>query len=352
MITAARPIPEADLAAILEQTRDLWEDARDERILITGGTGFLGAWLLESFRYIHRKLGLRTQATVLSRRPEVFQAKMPHLFDFGGIELIQGDVRDFTFPEGEFKYVIAGATEASAKQLAEDPGEMFSTILKGMERTLEFAVSHSTKRLLQTSSGAVYGKQPSDVVTLAEDYVGAPDPMQWKSVYGEGKRVSELMCALAERLHGIEQVSARIYAQGGPHLPLDIHFALGNFIRDVLNGGPIIIEGDGTPTRSYMYAGDSTAWMWVMLFRAPSGRAYNLGSPESMSIRELAEAVRDALAPDMPIDIRQQPVAGAPISRYVPSVERAERELGVRITVRLRETIQRTAEWYGWKAKG
>ncbi len=346
----ARPIAHADLRAVLEQTRDLWEQARGERILITGGTGFLGSWLLESFVWVRRELELDTRVTALSRRPDAFRAKMPHLFSGDcGIDLVAGDVRDFAFPEGEHKYLIAAATEASAKQLAEEPQEMWSTILAGMQRTVEFARTHGTKRMLQTSSGAVYGRQPSDVVNLPEEYAGAPDSMTVKSVYGEGKRVSELLGALAEREYGVEHVSARIFALGGPHLPLDSHFALGNFIRDAMRGGPIILEGDGTPTRSYLYAGDAVAWMWRMLFQAPSGRAYNLGSPESLNLRQVAEAVRDVLAPGAAVEVRQQAAAGAPVSRYVPSVERAERELGLRVTVDLRETIQRTAGWYGWK---
>ncbi|WP_419807005.1 NAD-dependent epimerase/dehydratase family protein [Terriglobus sp.] len=347
---AAKPIAQADLFAVLEQTRDCWQQARGERIFVTGGTGFLGAWLLESFALIRRELKLDTRLTALSRRPDAFRAKMPHLFaEDCGIDLVAGDVRDFAFPEGTHKYVIAAATEASAKQLAEEPQEMWSTILTGMQHTIEFARTHGAKRLLQTSSGAVYGRQPSDVVNLPEEFAGAPDSMSVKSVYGEGKRVSEMMGALAERVYGIDQVSARIFALGGPHLPLDSHFALGNFIRDVMRGGPLVIEGDGTPTRSYLYAGDAMAWLWTMLFQAPSGRAYNLGSPESLSIRQVAEAVRDALAPEAEVEVRGQVRPDAAVSRYVPSVERAESELGVRVTVDLHATVRRTAEWYGWK---
>lgn len=348
--SAAKPILQSDLLAVLEQTRACWDQARGERIFITGGTGFLGAWLLESFAVVRRELKLDTRVTALSRRPEEFRAKMPHLFaEDCGIDLISGDVRDFTFPEGTHKFVIAAATEASARQLAEEPAVMWSTMLSGMQRTLEFARTHGAKRLLQTSSGAVYGRQPVDVVNLSEEFAGAPDPMTARSVYGEGKRVSELLGALAERVDGIEHVSARIFALGGPHLPLDMHFALGNFLRDVMQGGPVVIEGDGTPTRSYLYAGDAVAWLWTMLFRAPTGRAYNLGSPESLSIRELAEAVRDALDPKVEVQVKQTAKPEAPVSRYVPSVKRAEDELGVCMTVSLEETIRRTAEWYGWR---
>ncbi len=348
---AVKAIDEQDLREVLEATAHLWERMRGERVFLTGATGFFGAWLLETFAYANRELGLGAQAVALSRRPDVFAARMPHLFKDGAVVLHAGDVRDFAFPEGEFKFVVHAATEASAKQLAEAPAEMLSTMLAGTQRTLDFAVRCGAKRLLLTSSGAVYGRQPSEIVQLAEEYMGAPDPTQVGSVYAEGKRASELMCALTVKQHGLECAIARCWAFCGPHLPLDIHFAIGNFIRDVMAGGPIRIGGDGTPTRSFLYAGDLAVWLWTMLFEAPSLRAYNVGSARSVSILELAEAVRDALGSDVMIEVAKVPVAGAAVSRYVPSVERAGRELGLRETVSLEETIRRTAAWYGWTGK-
>ncbi len=351
MTEAAKPIDAADLQAVLEQTEPLWQTMRGERIFLTGATGFFGAWLLETFAYINRRLSLGARAIALSRRPESFRAKMPHLFAAGSVELHAGDVRDFVFPDGAFRFVVHAATEASAKQLAEQPAEMLSTILAGTQRTLNFAVQAGAQRFLLTSSGAVYGRQPGDIVHLAEDYSGAPDCTQVGSIYGEGKRASELMCALYGKQYGIECAIARCWAFCGPHLALDIHFAVGNFIRDVLAGGPIRIGGDGTPTRSFLYAGDLATWLWTMLFQAPAQRAYNIGSAESVSILQLAEAVRDALGSTVAIEVAGTPVAGAPVSRYVPSVDRAGSELGLRATVSLAETIRRTASWYGWTGR-
>jgi nucleoside-diphosphate-sugar epimerase len=347
--TAARPIPDDDLAAILAATRGLWEPLRGRRIFMTGCTGTFGAWLLESLSYINRELNLRCSATVLSRRPDVFRAKMPHLFRDDLITMLHGDARAFFYPEDEFPFVICGATEASAKQQAEEPDEMLSTILAGTDHTLRFAARSGCKRLLLTSSGAVYGKQPPEIVNLPETYGGAPDPTDFNSVYAEGKRASELMCAVYAKQYGFEFSSARCYAIGGPHLPLDMHFALGNFIRDVLAGNPIRIGGDGTPARSFLYGGDLTIWLWTLLFRGAASVAYNVGSAHSVSILELAEAVRDVLNPTNTIEIAKQAIPGAPVARYVPSVEKAERELGLRETVSLRETIRRTAAWYGWQ---
>jgi dTDP-glucose 4,6-dehydratase len=244
--------------------------------------------------------------------------------------------------------VIHAATEASAKQAVEEPQEMLSTILAGTERTLQFAAQSGTRKFLLTSSGAVHGRQPAELTHVPESYDGAPES---GNVYAEGKRASELMCALhqtAAVAKGMEFEAkiARCWAFCGPHLPLDAHFAIGNFIGDVLAGRPISIAGDGTPRRSYLYAADLAVWLWTILFRAPALLAINVGSQRGVSILELAEIVAAALAPATEIHVAQQAVPGAVPMRYVPSVERAEMLLGLRETVGLEEAIRRTAAWH------
>jgi nucleoside-diphosphate-sugar epimerase len=345
------PLSTTDLDQILRATRPLWEEMRGQSIFITGGTGFFGCWLVESFCYVNRVLALGARATVLSRDPAKFAAKCPHLATDASVTLHAGDVRNFEFPKGEFAYVIHAATEASAKQAAEEPLEMLSTIFAGTERTLKFAAQCGAKKFLLTSSGAVYGKQPAEMTHVPESYMGAPDALDAASVYSEGKRASELMCALYQktaRAKGVEFEAkiARCWAFCGPHLPLDTHFAIGNFIGDVLAGRPIAIGGDGTPRRSYMYGADLAIWLWTMLFRAPALVAINVGSGRDVSILELAEIVAAALDPATNITVAKPPVAGASPARYVPSVALAEELLGLRETVGLEESIRRTAEWH------
>ncbi len=147
--------------------------------------------------------------------------------------------------------MIHAATETVARKTKEAPLEMFSTLAAGTEHVLEFAATHGTRKFLLTSSGAVYGKQPAELTHVPESFAGAPDPLDTLSVYGEGKRISELLCAIYQKRTGIECKIARCWAFCGPHLPLDAHFAIGNFIGDVLAGRHIQIAGDGTPRRSY-----------------------------------------------------------------------------------------------------
>jgi nucleoside-diphosphate-sugar epimerase len=344
---AAPRLFSTDLDLILRETQALWEPMRGQRIFITGGTGFFGCWLVESFCHINRELGLDASATVLTRSPAKFNAKAPHLAGDPHVRLLAGDVRDFEFPDGRFSFVIHAATEASARQASEAPMEMLSTILAGTERTLEFAATHGTTRFLLTSSGAVYGRQPSAITHLPESYAGAPDPLDPGSVYAEGKRTAELMCSLCQEAKGMECAIARCWAFCGPHLPLDAHFAIGNFIGDVLRGKSISIQGDGAPRRSYLYGADLAIWLWTMLFRAPSLTPINVGSDEDVTILELAQKVAEVLNPDTAIHVAGVPAPGSAPSLYVPSINRAKELLGLKQTVSLEESIRRTAAWYG-----
>jgi nucleoside-diphosphate-sugar epimerase len=343
----SRPLSSTDLDLILQATETLWEPVRGRRIFITGGTGFFGCWLVESFCHINRALNLNASATVLTRNPANFITKAPHLAADPHIELLKGNVKNFKFPEGVFPFVIHAATEASARQAAEDPLEMLSTILAGTQRTLEFAATHGTVRFLLTSSGAVYGRQPSSITHLPESYAGAPDTLDPSSVYSEGKRAAELMCSLYQKEAGIECAIARCWAFCGPHLPLDAHFAIGNFIGNALRGEPISIQGDGTPRRSYLYGADLAIWLWTMLFRAPSLIPINVGSGEDLSILELAQKIARTLNPNAVVRVAGSPAPGSAPSRYVPSVSRAKQLLGLDQTVSLEESIRRTAKWYG-----
>ncbi len=333
------PISIADLDEILSATKPLWEEMRGERIFISGGTGFFGCWLVESFLHANQRLGLGAEAVVLSRNPAGFLEKMPHLRGVDSLTLIQGDVRDFAFPAGQFRFAIHAATEASATQMAEEPEEMRSTIIAGAARMMEFAAQAGTRKMLFTSSGAVYG--PQTMTRMSEEQTPAPD-----TVYGMGKLAAERMSAEAV---GLEMKVARCYAFLGPHLPLDAHFAAGNFMGDALAGGTIRISSDGSAVRSYLYASDLAIWLWTMLFRAPALRPYNVGSEDEVTIRELARVTVKEVDPAVQVEVAQAADANRLQHRYVPSTLRAQEELGLRQTVSLDEGLRRTAAWHRLK---
>lgn len=336
------PLPAADLRYILAHTESIWRELSGERLFITGGTGFFGIWLLETLAAANSELGARIDVTVLSRDPERFSIRHPHLAH--SFTWLKGDVRDFTYPAGGYSHVIHAATSTDARFNASSPNEALQTIIDGTRHVLDFAEHAKTQNLLLTSSGAIYGPQPPTMSHIPESYTGAPDISDPDSVYAEGKRITELQLAVAARDSGLRGKIARCFAFVGPHLPLNWHYAIGNFMRDVLAGNAIIIKGDGRPQRSYLYAADLVIWLFTILLRGENMRPYNVGSSEACSISELAQHVSRLSGHTGEVRILT-PEGSGPAPRYVPDTSRARDELGLSETIPLDDAIARTLAW-------
>lgn len=343
---ACLPLPKEDLEHILANTRSCWEEARSQAFFLTGGTGFFGMWLLESFAHANDRLALGATVTVLTRHPAAFARKAPHLAARPDVRLVAGDVRDFSFPPGDFPFIIHAATSTNVANEDAARLEMLEEVVAGTRRVLEFSAQASSRKLLLASSGAIYGPQPGGVTHLPEEHLGAPDPLQPESTYGVAKRMAEHLCVTHARTTCCAAKIARCFAFVGPHLPLDGRYAVGNFLRDALRGDPICVAGDGTPRRSYLYAADLAVWLWTILFCGQPGRAYNVGSMNDLSVAEVAATVSMTLGSQQPVSIAQTPVPGRTPSRYVPDTRRAQTELGLQENFSLFEAIRRTARWH------
>lgn len=320
-------------------------DLQRARIFITGGTGFVGYWLLSSLLLMSDALKLDLNITILTRDPAKFLRQEPDIAT--RVSFLLGDVRDFTFPDGDFPYVVHAAAETNARINDEDPNMLKDVIEKGTARVLDFACGHGAKRFLYVSSGAAYGKQPSDLTHMPETFEGLIDDNNTgASVYARSKRaVESLVCEVSKR-SGIKTPIARLFAFVGAKLPLDEHFAIGNFIRNAMNGGPIVVEGDGTPYRSYLYGADLARWLLQILFDGGDRCTYNVGSDRAVTVKEVAETVASSSRPPCRVEIRQKAIPGAAVSRYIPSVDRVKRELGVTESFSLDYAIRRTMQWY------
>lgn len=336
-------LPQEDLDHILRAVGPHWEQLRGQRILLTGGTGFIGKWLLGSFIHANNQLGLDAQIRVLSRSPESFIDSFPALRQSTGVEWLKGDVRNLsTDAASDCRFAIHAATDVVATST---PADILDTCIRGTQRIVDaMSVGTQARRLLLLSSGAIYGRTNGNTIT--EECTTAPDPLASVSAYGEGKRVSEMLCSIAAAAHPELEVSiARCFAFVGPHLPLDKHFAIGNFIQAAIQDADIQILGDGTPLRSYLYAADLASWLWTMLFTAPNNRAFNIGGQEAISIGDLAHRVNHVLNGKGKVCIAQTPATGAKPQAYLPSVERIASEMGLVATTSLDDAILRTAQW-------
>ncbi len=319
---------------------------RGESLFITGGSGFVGSWLLESLLRACDRFDLGLTVALLTRNPERFRAAAPHSARHPAVRIIAGDCASFAFPAGSFPWIVHAATEPGVDPDAARPLGVFDPNIAGTRRVLEFARVCGARRLLLTSSGAVYGRQASLMTHIDEDYSGAPATTDPGSAYGQAKRICEYMGTMYSRAYGYDVLIARLFAFVGPRLPLDANFAVGNFIGDALRGSPIQVGGDGTPYRSYLYAADLAIWLWTILFRGKSAYPYNVGSPQDLTIAELAATIRRVVAPELDIRVARNPIPGAPPARYVPSTERAHHELGLEALIPLESGIRKTCEWH------
>ena len=341
-----RAVSARDREHMLAHTVDLWEALRGERVFMTGGTGFVGTWLVEAFVAANDAYDLGATVVLLSRDPARFAVRAPHLAGDRAVRLFAGDAVDFTPPDGRFAFVVHAATERQTGDASASPLRALDRDTGATRRVLDFARHAETRRMLFTSSGAVYGSQPATLSHVSETYPGAPDATDVRTAYGQGKRLSEFACASYSRTSEFDVVIGRLFAFVGPHLPHRAGFAVGNFLGDILAGRAIRIGGDGTAVRSYLYAADLAIWLWTMLLRGKPGRAYNVGSAHALSIRQLAELMVAELAPGTAIEVEGQTLAGAAGARYVPSIDRAESELGLRVHVALPDALRRTYDFY------
>lgn len=331
---------DAELASVLHRLDARFLDGC--RIFVAGGTGFFGFWLLSALTCLSAA-GLRVEVTVLARQPQRFLNRHPRFRGLPWLSFVSGDVVRYEPPPGRYDYFVHAATDTAAAAHRE-PLTIFDTIVNGSRHVFEHAVVAGARRILAISSGAVYGRFPEGVDRIDEDAAAACDPLAPGAAYAEGKRTMETMAGLIGERHGIDAVIARGFAFVGPTLPLDGHFAVGNFIGDALAGRPIVVRGDGSPLRSYLYGADLAVWLLALLTRGGAGRCYNLGSDAAVSVGELATLVRDTLAPEAAVDIRGTPEAG-PRARYVPSIDRARSELGLEPWTDLPTAIAATASW-------
>lgn len=319
-----KPYPTEDLLHIYSHTQDIIEKLRNKSLLITGGTGFLGANFLKYFSYLNDEHNMNLDVTVLTRNPDKFIAKFPHLSQ--KVTLLKGNIinKDWMIDQPDYNYIIHGACDNDwTNNFA-----VIQTIADGTTNALDFATTHGCEKFLMISSG------------IASKY---NSPMIASSSYGIAKHLAEHICELQHSILGLNTKICRLYCSVGPYLSLNKHFAIGNFIGDAINNRDIHVK-NGHPRRSYIYSADAIIWMLKILIDGNSGISYSVGSNEDISILKLAEKVRDICNPNL--KIIEDPAST--YDYYVPNfndIDLMETDFGLKTWIDLDEAIKRTFYW-------
>lgn len=313
-------------------------------LFLTGGTGFFGRALLRRWLDNAQAGVTIPQVTVLARSPDTFLSAYPEFQGHSWLHLHCGDINNLsTFPQDQvFTHVLHAAADSTLGPRL-SPLQRYDQIVDGTRNLLNFAIGCGAQRFLLTSSGAVYGSQPDHLDRIPEDWHGMPDTLNSANAYGVGKRSAEHLCALYGTTYGLQTIVARCFAFIGPDLPLSVHFAIGNFVRDALWKDEIVVGGDGTPIRSYLDQTDLAHWLSTILEDGESGEAYNVGSDCAISVADLAHLVRDLIAPGKPVRIVGAHLGSPDRNIYVPDINKAKRGLALSVSLSLEDAVKATA---------
>jgi len=326
-----------------------WLALRGESIFITGGSGLFGRWFVNALLDANQRLGVDIKATILTRNPEALFLNSPDDYKDSALTLLQGDVQDFTFPPESYSHILHMATTSAHETFAgEDPLEKFHMLVKGTERVLKFAGTCGARKVLFTSSGVAYGAYPDEMQRVPESYQGAPISTDSASALAQGKRAAEFLCSYYAQKYQFDYTVARCFSFIGPELPIDIHYAIGNFIRDALYTPVITVKGDGTPMRSFLYLSDLVHWLLALLVDGRSETIYNVGSDQAISILDLAYLVRDIIAPNKEIVVlgnSDHNIGNFGRNWYVPDTNLARTELNLEVQISLQDAIIKTANY-------
>lgn len=302
-------------------------------ILITGGAGFIGSHLSEKL------LNEGNKILCLDNFFTGAKNNIEHLLKNENFQLIEHDIVNPIFLEPDQIYNLA--CPASPVRYQENPIKTVKTSTIGLINMLGMA-KKTGARILQASTSEIYGDP--EIHPQKESYWGNVNPIGIRSCYDEGKRVAETLCFDYHREHGVDIRVARIFNTYGPRMHPDDGRVVSNFIVQALQDVPITIYGDGSQTRSFCYVSDTVSGLIKMMERDNLNGPINIGNPDEITIKELAEKIIYMTKSSSFIEMRPLP-KDDPRKRQ-PDISLARQELNWEPKISLEDGLLKTIEYF------
>lgn len=278
-----------DLEAIIGEDIE-WEKLRGKRVLITGASGMIGTYMLQTLIMLNDRFtyGIRILAVLRNA------SKLPQeVREREDVEIIAHDVTERLCIEGNVDYVIHAASPASPLIMQNQPVETIAANTLGTFNTLRLAEEKKAEGYLFISSREVYGQPEEGQEFFYENTYGFVDQLNPRSCYSEGKKAAETMCVCFHDEYGLNTKIARLAHTYGPGMSIYDGRVQADFLKNVFHNEDIVLKSEGTAVRTYTYIGDAVAALYRILLSSPE-MVYNIGNEAGkVSIRELAEIMVD-----------------------------------------------------------
>ena len=309
-------------------------DVQGWRVVVTGAAGFLASHLID------RLLAGGAEVVGFDNFLTGARRNIAHVLDEPGFRLIEQDVTTYLEVDGEIDAVLHFASPASPIDYLKLPIQTLKVGSLGTHNALGLAKAKSARFMLASTS-EVYGDP--QVHPQPETYWGHVNPIGPRGVYDEAKRFAEAIAFAYHRTHGMEIRIPRIFNTFGPRMRMDDGRAVPTFITQAIRGQPVTVHGDGGQTRSLCYVDDMIDGFLRLLTSEMTGPV-NLGGPFEITMEELATTIIEVCGSSSRAVYLPRPVDDPQVRR--PDTSLVERELGWRVTVDLREGLERTVRWY------
>ncbi len=357
----ANDVVAADLGYICDHLSQEFSTMSGKRLVITGGAGFLGYYLVQAVVHWNRHF---TDSPIDLAVYDNFMRGVPDwLEDLRGENNLSIEAYDVVDPLpasfGDADFIIHAATIASPIYYRKHPIETMDANVQGLRHLLDYCLEQKEKGkpvegFLFYSTSEIYGDPTPENIPTPETYRGNVSCTGPRACYDESKRYGETLCVNFARQYDLPIRIARPFNNYGPGLKITDRRALPDFARNVLDGNDIVMLSDGAPTRTFCYVADAVVGYYKILVRGQNGESYNIGidKPE-ISIRELADRVvetsRELFGYEgkvvMEVSDDKDYLTDNP-NRRCPIIDKAVEHLDYRPGIQLEEGLKRSLLWY------
>jgi len=343
-------IIEEDIRNILKTLGKEVDKLSGKTVLITGGSGLIGSYLVETIAYLNIENRLKKQCKILSLQKSKITKnhRLEYLLNRPDIKFVSRDAAKPYSPPFKIDYVIHCAGDSAPALFTSDPLGTVDVNILGIRWILEYAKAKKVKSILYMSSGEVYGNPTPDNIPTPESYKGNVSTTDPRACYTSSKRLAETLCFIYFEKFGVPVKIARPFIVYGPGLKITDRRVMADFIRSGLRKIPIEMLSEGLDTRSYCYIQDATVAFFKILLSEKNGEIFNVASDlEEVSIRDLAELVHRICNISTSVKIKKSNarfIKDAP-NRVFPDIAKLKKTFAFEPKVRIEEGLRRTIDW-------
>ena len=334
-------IIKSDLNFIINKILDIKSNFNKKKILLVGGTGFIGKWLVMTFNQLNKKYKTNITIFILTRDKYKFLKHYSEFKKIKSVIFIQGDILNFKIKNIDFDYIIHAGSDLKVEK--KDQGKYLKELSIGSKRIFGIKNKKIKTRILFLSSGSVY-KNNNATNKIGESKFYLPSKFPIDNTYAFGKILAEIFAKLFIKFKNKNIIIVRGFSFVGPYQQFERGFAITDFIKDSLENKDIKLNNGNNIFRSYLYIADLIIWLLHILVRSKKGEIYNVGSDKEINLTKLSKKIiKINKSGSKVIKNNNQ---NKKINYYVPNIDKAKKKFNLRVWTSLEHSIDKTTTWF------